>query len=149
MKVNLIIYLIQAIKIFLYLECKSCSANCIVCDSFSVCTHCFDTFLLRTGGSCEKTCPGAHFVDKENKCQTCSSNCQNCSSGSKCITCMNQTILYNSSCWKSCPNGTFFNQKTCESCAPICETCSSNTYCLSCKTDYHLVKNGNIRYICF
>ena len=69
----------------------------------------------------------------------CRYPCQKCVGGdpdhcSSCNSVAGYSILYDKKCYKSCPDGTYFDNYQCKKCDPMCKTCvkTSGIACTSC-----------------
>ncbi|CAD8077820.1 unnamed protein product [Paramecium sonneborni] len=101
--------------------CESCSINCQVCSSPTICTQCNAGYWLNG-----------------NSCSPCIKPCANCSlSGSNCSTCVDTANQTPSSC--NCPSNYIINTSNyfCLQCQFPCATCQTTvSYCLTCATTY-------------
>ena len=136
-------------------SCKTCSgegaAKCLTCH--------IGVFYHSVGESCLLSCPTGYFAESAtytcNQCYqaTAGSSLKSCGtcyggSSSNCLTCQDtSTFLYQGTCLKVCPPGTYANTTTlvCEPCFRgstathpqySCSTCDgpSSTDCLSCSS---------------
>ena len=119
--------------------CKTCNPNnpneCLSCDSTS------SNFTYLIGNTCNSTCPDSYFANsKSATCDKCASPCSTCSgSATSCLTCdpaSGKKFQYKSTCYTSCPTGTFPDaSNVCQVCNSNCLTCqTSASFCTSCPT---------------
>ncbi|CAK94680.1 unnamed protein product (macronuclear) [Paramecium tetraurelia] len=101
--------------------CDSCPSNCKVCSSTSVCTQCYDGYLLSA-----------------TVCIPCTKPCAKCSSSvTTCDTCVDTSKQSPPLC--NCTSGYVINTTSylCDQCTFPCATCQTSvTYCLTCAATY-------------
>ncbi|CAD8192950.1 unnamed protein product [Paramecium pentaurelia] len=107
--------------------CDNCPNNCKICSSTSVCTQCYDGYILSSTVCIPCTKP----------CVTCSSSVTTCNT---CLDTAKQTLpLCN------CISGYLINTSTylCNQCTFPCATCQTSvTYCQTCAATYTLNANS-------
>jgi proprotein convertase subtilisin/kexin type 5 len=63
----------------------------------------------------------------------CQSPCSTCVfRADYCIKCVSGYYIYNGTCQKTCPQGTYINSGICETCPYPCLTCLNQVVCMSC-----------------
>lgn len=138
-------------------KCTACTdgMNCKDCSSLTVCTQCYNGFVLfeDTTASTTSCIPRSECEDKvgyyaesdanlntnnysdTKKCLVCdaSSNCFNCrDTALKCTSCADTYILVLSdntcvSASTGCPEGTFLSGNICVECHPGCVACNGDS----------------------
>lgn len=72
----------------------------------------------------------------------CSDNCIECVDNSQCRNCDPSFLLYEGSCYSTCPVGTIDRSSYCEKCDSSCKSCSEvSTNCTSCHENYFHYKD--------
>ena len=104
--------------------CLNCANNCSQCAS----NRCF-------------ACDPGYYPDGAI-CRSCAKGCSMCSSQGECQACAPSYHLaklsHGSSCWETCPRGTYIKNGECQACSdPNCASCPNNK-CETCK----LERNG-------
>ena len=71
----------------------------------------------------------------------------------KCSDTKYNKYLYESRCYRTCPEGTYTNDYVCENCHPDCKTCdgppeTGNSNCKSCISPDKILNKGNCIYEC-
>lgn len=104
-------------------KCKTCSANCKTCSSFSYCT----------------SCPSAGIVPRGGVCSECPYPCATCDVTKQCTTCLSGFYHFQGKCTKTCPNGAVPRDGACRCLSGII----SNGACVaSCNSGFTSI-NGN------
>jgi hypothetical protein len=106
------------------LVCRTCTANCNVCDASLACTTCKSLFLLYLG-----TCVGSCSIgtyQSGTSCLPCAASCTECkTTPDNCISCLGKTtFLYNNLCVVSCPADLYQTNNQCMSCQKPCLLCT-------------------------
>uniref|UniRef100_A0A8C5MTT0 Proprotein convertase subtilisin/kexin type 5 n=1 Tax=Leptobrachium leishanense TaxID=445787 RepID=A0A8C5MTT0_9ANUR len=127
-------------------ECDTCYRTCESClgPDYDECLTCPGGYELQNGkcsNALSKNQPneGTYWNAAEKAILPCDISCKTCNiSATACTSCAEGTFLYEKSCIRSCPSGTFNNgkDKRCEICAAGCESCTDGDVCLKCFNDY-------------
>lgn len=103
-----------------------CPSTCSSCTSKTVCTECFDGYVLQ-GTTCKKSCDNG-YIAINKKCEKCTSPCSSCvDNKQKCTSCIKNYYLYGNECRLDCPDGFAGVDGVCKLCTYNCETCKSST----------------------
>ena len=119
--------------------CSNCNISCLTCLNYSYCTSCISTYYL-LNNQCLSQCPVSYYFNVYGICDQCDPSCLTCigKNNNQCISCdtSNDFYLYQGTCLKNCPIGTFldYSSGSCSSCDYSCKSCQgpNSSECLSC-----------------
>jgi len=126
-------------------ECISCSTNCRLCTSSSICQVCNTGYNL-INGYCTINCPAGTYVNAYGSCSNCPTFCQSCTS-TNCTSCQNNgsNYLYMNvtvgivNCVASCPSNYYVDASGwCQHCPSTCTACTAYNSCTQCISNYTL-----------
>ncbi|CDW82377.1 neurohypophysial n-terminal domain containing protein [Stylonychia lemnae] len=129
-------------------RCLRCSPYCLSCSSSQDCDECSKlsyTLLNQTTSQtrCVSICPKGYYSSNAGReCKAClTKNCDVCAPQSNCWTCSEGFYKGRSSCFNTCPAGSFLSQDylkyyQCSNCAAPCQRCNSRDTCSSCAAPY-------------
>ena len=130
-------------------RCESCHPMCKTCSGGgkAACTSCVKG-LSYSLAQCLSACAEDEYKNN-GECYKCSSGCKACKgpTSQECLSCNDERKLFNFTCVKNCPLGTYERGSNgiaeCEQCHPSCATCTKAgpNACTSCRMDLYLEGN--------
>ena len=105
------------------LSCNPCATGCTACTDTITCTSCENAKFLYLY-QCLNSCPAGYVgisTLSENTCRKCPTNCAQCTYDQNsglisCTQCINPLILFNSTCYTTCPSSTYLTNTSCNVC---------------------------------